>query len=80
MDLQYAVASALVTRAIRAKGSPEASAIYGRILDYAGKLPLREMGVMLVSDLQRAVGQPLFSVPQFAQWANSVADILLELK
>lgn len=80
VDLQYAVASALVTRAIRAKGSPEASAIYGRILDYAGKLPLREMGVMLVSDLQRAVGQPLFSVPQFAQWANSVADILLELK
>jgi hypothetical protein len=80
VDLQYAVASALVTRAIRAKGSPEASATYGRILDFAGKLPLREMGVMLVSDMQRAVGQPLFAVPQFAQWANSVADILLELK
>lgn len=80
VDLQYAVAAALVGRAIRAKGSPDAASVYGRILDFAGKLPLREMGIMLVSDMQRAIGQPLFAVPQFAPWANSVADLLLELK
>jgi len=77
IDLQYAVASALVGRALRAKGSPNAATIYGHILDYAAKLPLREMGIMLVSDMHRAVGQELFGVPQFAKWANAVADLML---
>jgi len=77
IDLQYAVASALVGRALRAKGSPNAAAIYGYILDYAAKLPLREMGIMLVSDMHRAVGQELFGLPQFAKWANAVADLML---
>ncbi|MBZ0091455.1 MAG: MoxR family ATPase [Sulfuricellaceae bacterium] len=77
IDLQYAVAAALVTRAIRAKGSPEAADVYGRILDFASKLPLREMGIMLVSDMHRAVGQALFAVPQFSLWANAVADLML---
>jgi MoxR-like ATPase len=77
VDLQYAVASALVTRAIRSKGQPDASAKLGNILDFAGKFPLREMGVMLVSDMHRNVGQQLFTIPQFAQWANQVADIVL---
>jgi hypothetical protein len=35
------------------------------------------MGVMLVSDMQRAVGQDLFSVPQFSRWASLVADVML---
>jgi hypothetical protein len=35
------------------------------------------MGVMLVSDIHRNIGQPLFAVPQFANWANLVADIVL---
>ncbi len=77
IDLQYAVASSLVGRAIRAKGSEEAPAVYGHILDYAGVFPQKEMGVMLVSDMHRAVGEELFSVPQFAQWSNAVADIML---
>ena len=77
VDLQYAVASALVGRAARAKGSSDARETYGRILDYAGRFPLREMGVMLVSDMHRAIGQQLFSVPQFSAWANSVADVML---
>ena len=77
IDLQYAVAAALVTRAIRAKGNPEAAEVYGRILDFASKLPLREMGIMLVSDMHRAVGQALFAVPQFSLWANAVADLML---
>ena len=77
VDLQYAVASALVTRAIRGKGTPAARQLYGHILDYAGRLPLREMGVMLVSDLHRHVGAEVFAVPQFGQWANQVADVML---
>ena len=77
VDLQYAVASALVGRAARAKGSSDAREIYGRILDYAGRFPLREMGVMLVSDMHRVIGSQLFSVPQFSTWANAVADVML---
>jgi len=77
IDLQYAVASALVGRAVRAKGSANAKEIYGHILDYATKLPLREMGIMLVSDMHRAIGQELFNVPQFGHWANAVADLML---
>ena len=77
VDLQYAVASALVSRALRAKGQPAAKEMYGHILAYAGRLPLREMGVMLVSDMHRNIGQALFATPQFAQWANQVADIVL---
>ena len=76
-DLQYAVASALVARAIRAKDSADAHTDWGRILDYAGRFPQREMGVMLVSDMHRAVGQDLFSVPQFSVWAKAVADVML---
>jgi hypothetical protein len=77
VDLQYAVASALVTRALRAKGTAAARTVYGHILDYAGRLPLREMGVMLVSDLHRHVGAEIFAVPQFGVWANQVADVML---
>jgi hypothetical protein len=77
VDLQYAVASALVARAARAKGSSNAREIHGHILDYASRFPLREMGVMLVSDMHRAIGQQLFSVPQFSSWSNAVADVML---
>ncbi len=75
IDLQYATASALVGRAIRAKNQPE---VLGRILDYALRFPLREMGVMLVSDLHRAVGSSLFSVREFAGWASAVTDLMLD--
>ena len=74
---QYAVAAALVGRAIRAAETPDAVTITGRILDYAGRFPQREMGVMLVSDLHRAIGESLFQVPAFATWANAIADVML---
>lgn len=77
IDLQYAVASALVARAVRARDTSGEMQIYGNILDYAGRLPQREMGVMLVSDMQRAVGEKIFSIPQFAEWAKHVADVML---
>ncbi len=76
-DLQYAVASALVGRAIKEKDSPNAEKVMGHIIDYAGAFRQREMGVMLVSDMHRAIGQDLFSVPQFSQWAKAVADVML---
>ncbi len=77
VDLQYAVAAALVGRAIRARGSADAKAVYGAILDFAGRFPEREMGVMLVSDMHRAIGQPIFNVPEFSPWAKAVADVML---
>ena len=76
-DLQYAVAAALVARALRSKGSNDIKEVLGHILDYAARFPLREMGVMLVSDIHRNIGPSLFAVPQFANWANQVADIVL---
>ncbi len=74
IDLQYAVATALVTRAVRCGGD---AIILGNILDYAAVLKQREMGVMLVSDLQRAIGHELFAIPQFADWAETIGDILV---
>ncbi len=76
-DLQYAVASALVGHAIRARGSDEAATVHGRILDYAARFPSREMGVMLVSDMHRAIGEELFAVPEFEAWAQAIADVML---
>jgi hypothetical protein len=35
------------------------------------------MGVLLVSVLHRAIGQDLFAVPQFADWAEKIGDILV---
>ncbi|NEX22320.1 AAA domain-containing protein [Thiorhodococcus mannitoliphagus] len=77
IDLQYAVAAALVGRAIRAASEPEGQQILDNILQYAGRFPQREMGVMLVSDLHRAVGSQLFEVPAFTDWAQLVSDVML---
>ena len=77
VDLQYAIAAALVGRAIRARNTPEAASVYGHILNYAGAFPLKEMGVMLVSDMLRAVGDEMFAIPEFARWAEAIGDIML---
>ncbi len=77
IDLQYAVASALVGRAIRAKDTDDATKAHGNILAYASKFPQREMGVMMVSDMHRAIGEDIFAVPEFANWADKIADIML---
>ncbi len=77
IDLQYAVATALVGRAIRAKDNANAAKVHGNILDYASRFPQREMGVMMVSDMHRAIGQDIFAVPQFATWADKIADLML---
>jgi hypothetical protein len=77
IDLQYGVAAALVRRAVIAKNTPEANSVFGNILKYAKLFPQREMGVMLVTDMHRSVGKPLFSVPEFAEWANTITDLML---
>lgn len=77
IDLQYAVAAALVGHAIRVRNDSNAAEIQGNILDYARSFRQKEMGVMLVSDLQRAIGNDLFAIPQFASWANDIADVML---
>jgi hypothetical protein len=78
IDLQYGVAAALVRRAKESAGEGEKGAAkLANILKYARRYPQREMGVMLVTDLHRAVGKPLFAVPEFVDWANSVAELML---
>ena len=77
IDLQYAVATALVGRAIRAKDTDDAKKVHGNILSYANRFPQREMGVMMVSDMHRAIGQDIFTVPEFAIWADKIADLML---
>lgn len=77
IDLQYAVASALVGRAIRAKDNDNAHSVYGHVLNYAKEFRQKEMGVMLISDMLRAIGDDLFAVPEFSQWASSIGDIML---
>ena len=77
IDLQYGVASAIVRRAAQARDSADAPRLYGNILRYARGFPEREMGVMLVTDLHRSIGQPLYGVPEFAQWAQSISDLVL---
>jgi len=77
IDLQYALASALVGRAIAAQERDDAAQVTGRILDYARSFRHKEMGVMLVSDMLRAIGDDMFSVPEFANWASSIGDIML---
>ncbi|MCP3849756.1 MAG: AAA domain-containing protein [Gammaproteobacteria bacterium] len=77
IDLQYAVASALVGRAIRVRGTEDANKTYTNILKYAASFRQKEMGVMLVSDMHRAIGEDLFAVEEFANWADAIADIML---
>ncbi len=75
MELQYAVASALVRHVGRLPSAQQARAA-GHALDYARRFPQREIGVMLVMDLQRMLGRPLYELPAFAAWAGDVSDLL----
>lgn len=77
IDLQYAVASALVGQAIRTKESDQQDSVHGNILTYAHRFPQKEMGVMMISDMHRAIGESIFALPEFSAWADSVADLML---
>jgi hypothetical protein len=75
VELQYALAAAVVRHVARLEGAEQMRAASG-VLGYARRFPQRELGVMLVTDLQRVVGRPLYDVPAFAEWADSVSDLL----
>jgi AAA domain (dynein-related subfamily) len=77
IDLQYAVASSLVRRVVRETGKPSNDAMIGNVLRYARLFPQRELGIMLVSDLQHALGTPLLDSPEFSEWASSISDLLM---
>ncbi|HBE93643.1 MAG TPA: ATPase [Gammaproteobacteria bacterium] len=77
IDLQYAVATALVGHAIRAKDTDEEEQVHGNILDFARQFPEREMGVMMVSDMTRTIGDKMFDLPQFTDWSDAVADLMI---
>jgi hypothetical protein len=75
IELQYALAAALVRHIARLPADDQLSAA-SSVLAYARNFPQRELGVMVVTDLQRVLGRPLYDVPAFAQWAQSVSDLL----
>lgn len=78
LDLQYALACALISRAAGpADTAAPPGEVCGRILAYAVTLPQREIAIMLVSDLVRVAGDHVMELPEFAPWADTVADILL---
>lgn len=78
IDLQYAICAALVGRAISVKNSDSSDKVWGNILNFARDFPQKELGVMLVSDMQRAIGSEIFSVPEFANWASKIADTIFD--
>lgn len=77
IDLQYALASALVGQALKVRDTDAALTAYDNILSYAQYFPSKEMAVMMVADMHRVVGQALFQAPQFSRWADSVSDLML---
>ncbi len=78
IDLQYAICSALVGRAISVKDKNNSKQIWGNILNFARDFPQKELGVMLVSDMQRAIGDDIFTIPEFSDWANKIADTVFD--
>jgi hypothetical protein len=78
LDLQYAICAALVGRAIAVKNKDNAVVVWGNILNFARDFPQKELGVMLVLDMQRAIGEDIFSVPEFSNWAEKVAEVMFD--
>ncbi|MFO7189763.1 MAG: MoxR family ATPase [Pseudomonadota bacterium] len=75
VEMQYAVAAALVRHVMRLPREAQLEAA-AHVLDYARRFPQRELGLMLVIDLQRNLPRPLYEVPAFADWAAEVGDLL----
>ena len=75
IDLQYAVAAALVRHVARLDSAERTRAIE-YVLRYARRFPQRELGVMLVVDLQGVVGAPLYEQAEFTHWAADVNGLL----
>ena len=77
IDLQYALAASLVGVSVTLPEGDDSESKLGHILDFASRFPQREMGVMLVADMHRAIGNRLFRLSQFKEWASQISDVLL---
>ncbi|MCU0896500.1 MAG: MoxR family ATPase [Burkholderiales bacterium] len=75
VELQYALAAALVRYVVRLPRTEQDQAT-ANVLAFARRFRQRELGVMLVTDLARSLERPLYDVPQFAEWAEEVGDLL----
>lgn len=74
IDLQYAVCAALVGRAI----STNDIKVWGNILNFAKTLKQQELGVMLVGDMARTIGDGIFAIAEFESWAEKIADVIFD--
>ena len=72
------IVAALVGRAIKDSGTAQFADTCNNLLAYAQRFPQREMGVTLVFDLYKSVGEAMFQVPAFQEWAKDVAPIMLD--
>lgn len=77
VDLLYAICSELVVRAKAARSDTERRTSCTNILRYARRFARHEIAVMLVRDLQHAIGSPLIELPEFSLWANSLDDAVM---
>jgi hypothetical protein len=75
VELQYAAAAAVARHVARLPHAAQDAAV-PNVLAYARRFPQRELGVMLVTDLQRVLGRPLIGFPQFAEWAEDVHALI----
>ena len=79
VDLQYAVAAALMRRAKTLEpGASSGKQALENILAFASQFSQREIGVMLVSDLHRILAGELFKLQGFTQWAEETAGLLVD--
>jgi hypothetical protein len=75
IDLQYALAGALVQHLLRMP-EEEQDAALAALLGVARRFPAREIGLMMVSDLTRSLNRPLFMLPRFKEWAAELGAVL----
>ncbi|MGU9978355.1 MAG: AAA family ATPase [Candidatus Oxydemutatoraceae bacterium WSBS_2016_MAG_OTU14] len=77
LDLQYAVACALMGHVIRLRKDAQRDVAYGHVLNCAQNFVHKEVAVMLVADMYRVLGEDIFALPAFKPWADSIADVIL---
>jgi MoxR-like ATPase len=75
VELEYAFATSLARHIARLLPA-DRKAVLGAGLNLARKFKHREIGVMLVTDLHRVHGKPFFDIPEFAEWAVEVRDLV----
>lgn len=75
IDLQYALAGALVQHVVRLPEHEHDGALTA-LLAAARRFPAREVGLMLVSDVGRLLDRPLFGLPEFRDWATQLGGAL----